>query len=138
MQQFAGHFLGLEHQTDYTAGARAVLEGVSFAFKECLLALESTGTSIEKAIAVGGGSRSDYWLHLLATVLNIPIVRPIEGDFGAAFGAARLAQMADLGQTDLATAPKIAQEFEPNTHLKDEFEATYHRFKKARDILADY
>ena len=54
-----GSFMGLEHATDTAAGTRAVLEGVTFALRDCRDALAATGTKIERLLAVGGGSRSD-------------------------------------------------------------------------------
>ncbi|WP_244668575.1 FGGY-family carbohydrate kinase, partial [Brucella melitensis] len=42
--------------------AQAVLEGVAFAIRDNLLALQSAGTEITSLTAVGGGSRSTYWL----------------------------------------------------------------------------
>jgi xylulokinase len=85
-----GSFNGLEHETDRKAMTQAVLEGVAFAIRDNLVALQSAGTEIKSLIAVGGGSRSVYWLKSIATALNVPISLPEEGDFGAAFGAARL------------------------------------------------
>ena len=57
-----GAFAGLEHATDRKAGTRAVLEGVTFAIRDSRDALAATGTRLEHLLAVGGGSRSDYWL----------------------------------------------------------------------------
>ena len=39
------------------------MEGVAFAFADCLAALKAAGTSVERATAVGGGSRSRAWLQ---------------------------------------------------------------------------
>ena len=66
------------------------MEGVAFAFADCVEALKAAGTKVERATAVGGGSRSRVWLKIIANVLNIPIDIPAEGDFGAGLGAARL------------------------------------------------
>ncbi len=85
-----GSFVGLSHQTDRAAMARAVLEGVAYAFADCLEALKVAGTTVERVTAVGGGSRSHAWLKIIANVLNVPVDVPKEGDFGGAFGAARL------------------------------------------------
>ncbi len=71
----------------YRPGTRAVLEGVAFALADCRDALAATGTSIESCVAVGGGTKSDYWLAAVATALDIPLDIPVGGDFGAAFGA---------------------------------------------------
>ncbi|MEL6736594.1 MAG: xylulokinase, partial [Pseudomonadota bacterium] len=75
-----GVFAGLNHTSDTTALTRAVIEGVSFAFKDCLNALGAAGTRIHRATVVGGGSKSRYWLQTLATVLNIQLDVPQTGD----------------------------------------------------------
>lgn len=133
-----GAFLGLEHATDQTAGTRAVLEGVSFAFKDNYDALCSTGTQIDSLVAVGGGSRSAYWLNLLATLLDMPINVPQDGDFGGAFGAARLAQMAATNAgTELATAPKTDHTIDPQPALQDAFLARHVQYRAAYRALKE-
>ncbi|MDW3225489.1 MAG: xylulokinase [Paracoccaceae bacterium] len=133
-----GAFLGLGHATDKTAATRAVLEGVSFAFKDCYNALRGTGTQIDSLVAVGGGSNSEYWLSLLATVLDMPIDVPKDGDFGGAFGVARLAQMAATGAgAEVATAPDIAQTISPQPALQDAFDARHANYRAAYHALKE-
>jgi xylulokinase len=97
-----GAFVGL----DLTAGpdrlTRAVLEGVAFAFADCRDALRAAGTELTGATAVGGGSRSRYWLKLIATALGVPIQVPAAGEAGAALGAARLGLIAATGADPFA------------------------------------
>ena len=73
---------------------QAVLEGVAFAFRDSLEALRAAGTELSRVTAIGGGSRSRYWLKAIATALGMPVDIPADGDFGAAFGAARLGLIA--------------------------------------------
>lgn len=132
-----GAFTGLEHATDRAAGTRAVLEGITFSLRDSRDALAATGTRINRLLAVGGGSRSDYWLRVIATALDVPVDLPVAGDFGGAFGAARLAIMAATGAgAEIATAPKIARVVEPEAALRDAFDAGHARFKAARDAIA--
>lgn len=111
-----------------------MLEGVAFAFRDCLEALRQSGSDeITRIIAIGGGSNSTYWLKSISTALSISIDVPAEGsDLGAAFGAARLALIAAEGADPLAvcTAPNIGTTIEPNTNLKLAYEAAYDRYKK--------
>ncbi|MDJ0627311.1 MAG: xylulokinase [Rhodobacter sp.] len=131
-----GAFIGLEHATDRAAATRAVLEGVTFAIRDCRDALAATGTEISSLLAVGGGSRSDYWLHAIATVLNTHVDLPVAGDFGGAFGAARLAMMAATGGgAELAPPPKIARSIEPDVALVAAFDEGHDRYKQARDAI---
>lgn len=131
-----GAFIGLEHATDRDAATRAVLEGVSFAIRDCRDALAATGTRIDRLIAVGGGSRSDYWLSAIATALDTPVAVPVSGDYGGAFGAARLAIMAATGAgAEIATAPGIARTFEPNVMLKGAFDEGHARYRAAQSAI---
>jgi xylulokinase len=131
-----GAFTGLEHATDRSAGTRAVLEGVTFAIRDCRDALAATGTNLEHLLAVGGGSRSDYWLKAIATALDLPVHLPKAGDFGGAFGAARLAIMAATGAgAEIATLPPVARTIEPDLALRDAFDAGHSRFRAAQTAI---
>ncbi|KAG1713685.1 Xylulose kinase [Nymphon striatum] len=123
---------------DAREAARAVVEGVTFAFADCHAALESTGTTIERALAMGGGAKSDYWLSAIATALNVPLMLPQAGDFGAALGAARLAMMAVTGAgVEIATMPPIAKTVDPDTSLQSAFLDTHARYRAAYTALKD-
>jgi xylulokinase len=126
-----GSFVGLSHNTDRRALARAVMEGVAFAFADCLEALRAAGTSVERATAVGGGSRSNAWLRIIANVLNVPIDVPAEGDFGGAFGAARLGLIAAEGADPIATCqpPKINETIEPDPATADAYRESFQRYR---------
>ncbi|MCX7560600.1 xylulokinase [Sulfitobacter sp. F26204] len=136
--QIRGQFLHLDHATDAAAATRAVLEGVAYAFADCRDALVGTGTRLQSALALGGGAKSDYWLQVLATVLDIELHRPAAGEFGAALGAARLAMMATIGaDQSIATMPPIASSFEPNQTLKQAFAEAHHRYQSAYSVVKD-
>lgn len=126
-----GAFLGLEHVTDTEAGTRAVLEGVVHAFRDNLDALSSTGTKIERVMAVGGGSNSDYWLEALATSLNLAIDVPVAGDFGGALGAARLGMMAAGAGSDIITRPQVEKTIQPNQDLVAAFADAHQLYREA-------
>ncbi len=131
-----GSFTGLEHATDRAAGTRAVLEGVTFALRDCRDALAATGTRIDRLLAVGGGSKSDYWLSAIATALDVPVDLPVAGDFGGAFGAARLGIMAATGAgAEIATRPQIARQILPDPSLKDAYDQGHARFRAAQSAI---
>ncbi len=127
-----GAFAGMGHESNRVVLTQAVLEGVAFAFRDSLEALREAGTVLDRVTAVGGGSRSHYWLKAIATVLGIPVDIPAEGDFGAAYGAARLGLIAAEKADPFAvcTPPATTQTIEPDKRLKDAFEAAYHRYRK--------
>ena len=115
-----GSFTGLGHESDRAALTQAVLEGVAFAFRDSLEALRAAGTKLTRVTAIGGGSRSRYWLKAIATALGIPVDIPADGDFGAAFGAARLGLIAAENADPLAvcTAPATAETIEPDARAR--------------------
>lgn len=130
--------LHIDHATDRAALTRAVLEGVTHAFRDSYDALTATGTRIERLIAVGGGSKSDYWVQAIATSLGLPIALPQAGDYGGAFGAARLAMMAATGGgAEIAANPPIARVVEPVAALDGAFAEAHHRYRAAYAVLKD-
>ncbi|MGR3540147.1 MAG: xylulokinase [Hasllibacter sp.] len=126
-----GAFVGLSHATGPEEAARAVLEGVAFAFADCADALAATGTRIERLLGIGGGSRSAHWCAAIATALGVPVEQPVAGDFGGAFGAARLAMMADGAGIEVATVPPIADVIEPAEGLREAYAEGHARYREA-------
>jgi len=126
-----GAFIGLEHESSRVVLTQAVLEGVSFAIRDNLEALRSAGTDISRVTAIGGGSRSRYWLASIATALGVLVDLPADGDFGAAFGAARLGLIAATGADPVAvcTPPKTAGTIEPVAGLSGAYEDAYKRYR---------
>jgi xylulokinase len=126
-----GVFIGLGHESDPRALTQAVVEGVAFALRDSLDALRSTGARIPRLAAVGGGSRSRYWLQVIATALQLPIDVPASGDFGAAFGAARLALIAATGAdpAGVCTRPGVAETIEPDTKHAAAFDDALSRYR---------
>jgi xylulokinase len=126
-----GAFIGLGHESSRAVLTQAVIEGVTFAIRDNLEALRSAGTHISRVTAIGGGSRSRYWLASIATALGLPVDIPADGDFGAAFGAARLGLIAATGTDPLSvcTAPKTAETIEPVTALTGAYEEAYGRYR---------
>ncbi|MBD9373610.1 xylulokinase [Rhizobium sp. ARZ01] len=134
-----GAFAGLGHESDRAVLTQAVLEGVSFAIRDSLEALRLAGTELTRVTAIGGGSRSRYWLKSIATVLSLPVDVPADGDFGAAFGAARLGLIAATGSNPVAvcTPPATAETIEPEAALTGVYEAAYGRFRRLYPAIRD-
>ncbi|MGX4804029.1 xylulokinase [Bradyrhizobium guangdongense] len=116
---------GLSHGTDRTAIVQAVLEGVGFALADCRDALGDAGIAVTEADVIGGGSRSRFWLAVLASILNIPIHRFADGETGAAFGAARLGRLAVTGEAIevVCTPPRRVETLEPDRALVNAYAA---------------
>ena len=126
-----GSFTGLSQSTDPAQLAQAVMEGVSFAMRDCQRVLADAGTSINRLLAVGGGSKSPLWLKMLATNLDMEIALPEDGDFGGALGAARLGLCAAIGADpmDVMAMPPIKTTIAPDKSLSAAYSDQYARYR---------
>jgi len=113
--QIRAAFVGLGHESDRKVLTQAVMEGVAFALRDNLEALKEAGTHVNRVMAVGGGTKSELWLKMIATTLGVPVELPAAGDVGGAFGAARMGLMAATGASykSVCSKPKIARTIAP-------------------------
>ncbi|WP_425100921.1 xylulokinase [Tropicibacter sp. S64] len=132
-----GAFLNLSVEHDRKAMTQAVMEGVSFALRDCAEAIGQTGATLGGLLAIGGGAASRFWLETIATVLNLPLDLPEAGDFGAALGAARLAMVGAGGGSveEIMTRPSVAGTVEPKTALVAAYEDAYQAYKASYPAL---
>jgi xylulokinase len=128
--QIRGAVLGLGHETDRKALTHAVLDSIAFAFRDSLEALQAGGAKISRLMAVGGGTKSELWLKIMATVLGVPIDLPAAGDVGGAFGAARMGLVAATGDDwrKVFSKPKIARSIVPEKSATAAYSDQYKRY----------
>ena len=88
-----GSFTGLSLRHDRGALVRAVLEGVAYGLRDSLDLVRATGAPAEIGRVSGGGARSELWLRIVASVLELPLQR-VAVQEGAAYGAALLGGVA--------------------------------------------
>lgn len=126
-----GSFVGLSHSSDTARLAQAVMEGVTFAFRDSQRVLHDAGTKIDRLLAVGGGSKSALWLKMIATNLDMEIALPEDGDFGGALGAARLGLCAAEGASPatVMTMPPIRTVIAPDKSLSAAYSDQYARYR---------
>jgi xylulokinase len=101
--------LGLEHGRGHLL--RAALEGVAFALREGLEALEEAGTVVPELRLAGGGTAEKPWQQLLADVLGRPLrvlpgaVAAVASARGAALLAGSASSVYKSWEDGLALAP---------------------------------
>jgi len=98
-----GAYVGLGLRHDRGALVRALLEGVAFALRDSLDLVSELGGRPALGRVSGGGARSDEWLRILASVLELSLQRVVV-DEAAAFGAALLGGVAAGVWPDVRTA----------------------------------
>jgi xylulokinase len=126
-----GVLFGMTHETDAATLGQAVLEGVAFAFRDGMDALTDSGAHIDTITVIGGGAKSAYWGKILSSVLQRPLVYRDGGEVGPAYGAARLAQLADSkGAVEtICAAPAITHVAEPDDRLSDLYAERMPKFR---------
>lgn len=138
--QASGVFFGLTHGTTRAQLARAVLEGVAFAFADGQDALLAGGARIDEVALVGGGSRSALWAQILADTLGRPLVRHRDAEVGAALGAARLARLARGRESiaEVCIAPPLLDRFEPDPGRHAALAGRLRKFRQLYGALAPH
>jgi xylulokinase len=133
-----GAFVGLELRHDRGALVRAVLEGVAFGLRDCLELLRSLGVDAELARVSGGGARSELWLRIVASVLDVPLERTAAEE-GAAFGAALLGGVAGGVFADVheavSAAVRVTHRIDPEPAWRDPYTAAHDRFRSLYPAL---
>lgn len=89
--------------------AYATMEGVAFQFADCIAAQCEVGCTPERFTVVGGGTRSQLWLTLMASALERPLTLIDGADLAGPRGAARLAAVAAGASVDVLREPVAAK-----------------------------
>ncbi len=102
-----GAWVGLTLAHERRHLVRALIEGVGFAYADCLERMRTLGIEPPSVALTGGGAGSELWRGILAAQLRVPLTSVAAGD-GPALGAAILAQVGAGLHQDLATAVRAA------------------------------
>jgi xylulokinase len=114
---------------------RAALEGVAFALREGLEALEEAGTPVPELRLAGGGTGSEPWRRLLADVLGRPLrllsdaVAPVASARGAALLAGVACGVYLTAEDSLMLAPDPDRVIRPG-EAGAAYEAAYARYQE--------
>jgi xylulokinase len=127
-----GAFTGIGLRHDRGALARAVLEGVAFGLRDALDLVEELGGRPAVGRASGGGGRSELWLQIVASALELPLEVTVV-DEGAAYGAALLGGVAagvwDDPRDAVAGCVKVTRVVEPRAEWVEPYREARERFR---------
>ncbi len=70
-----GTFTGISLAHDKYDFARAIMEGVAFSIRRAINDFAKNGVELNSITMMGGASKSDVWIEMLASITNVPIVR---------------------------------------------------------------
>jgi xylulokinase len=102
-----GAWIGLSLAHDRRHMVRALIEGVGFAYADCLERMRDLGIEPPSVMLTGGGARGELWRTILAAQLRVPLATGTAAE-GPALGAAILAQVGTGVAPDLASAVAAA------------------------------
>jgi xylulokinase len=127
-----GAFAGLSLRHDRGALARAVLEGVAFGLRDALDLVDELGGRPRVGRVSGGGGRSELWLQIVASVLEMPLEATVV-DEGAAYGAALLGGVAagvwPDARSAVASCVRVTRTVEPRADWVGAYAEARERFR---------
>ena len=129
-----GAFTGLSLRHDRGALWRAMLEGVAFGLRDSLELLRELGARPEIGRVSGGGAKSEVWLRIVASVLQLPLER-METEEGSAFGAALLAGVREGTFADADEAVARCVRSRSRVDPVWDYEEQYRRFRSLYPAL---
>lgn len=121
-----GAFIGMRPDTTRNDMTLAVLEGVAFALKDCMLVAKDCGADVKRARICGGGAKSRLWRQIIADVMNIPIETPAVEE-GPSYGAAILAMVACKNYSTVDEAVSAITSIREITYPDENAAALYQR-----------
>jgi xylulokinase len=142
-----GVFFGLSLNHNRGDLYRAVLEGIAFGIRHNLEAMRAEGVEPKRFFAVGGGTKNEAWLQIVADICGIDLVVP-EQQIGASYGDAFMAgvgagRFKDLGEIAAWMQNKRLIEADPRARRKydplyEVFRSLYSATRPLMHELSDY
>ena len=133
-----GAFIGLSAETTRAQMSRAVMEGVTFALKDCLEIAKANGLDIRSTNLCGGGARSRVWRQICADILEMP-VRILTTEQGPGYGAAILAMVGTGAYASTEEAAdrivRTSETIHPDPDKFDAYRKRYETFRKLYPLL---
>ena len=124
-----GAFLGLSDRTTRADMQIAVMEGISFAVKELVQAMEIAPEQLNPLCVTGGGAKSALWMQMLADILETPVIRA-EAERSAVYGAALLAG-------GLCSPPTDGEQFCPRARNAGLYRRGFQRYRRIHHAMQE-
>jgi xylulokinase len=132
-----GAFVGLGASSGKAEMARAVLEGVGFNLKIIMDILEGYAP-IDDVIMIGGGTKGDAWLKILADIWQKPLLVPEYLEEATSIGAAVCGGVGVGMFKDFSVAGKLnkpVRVIEPDKTAAEAYNRLYEIFREAYERL---
>ncbi len=141
-----GSFTGIRMSHQRKHFIRSIFEGVSFSVKDCLnlilSVMDKKGIEVnekEKAILLGGGSKSKVWSQILSDALGISLwkLESVDASFGSALIGGVGVSLFENPQEAVNTCVRISDTIKPNSQNFSFYAKRFTIYKRIHDALAD-
>ena len=133
-----GAWIGLTVRHGREHLARAVVEGATFAMRDCLTVMRDMGVTATQIRLSGGGARSAFWRQLQADIYG-QTVATVNAQEGPAFGVALLAM---VGTGAYASVPEacnatiqVIEEIAPDDEKMERYNRVYEEYQRLYPAL---
>lgn len=137
--QARGSWIGLTVRHTRAHLARAVMEGITFAMRDCLEVMRGLGVHATQIRLSGGGARSQFWRQMQADVYGQSVAQ-INALEGPAFGVALLAMVGTGAYHTIAEACTatimVTEEIQPTSELQKRYETIHGEYRQLYPLLA--
>ena len=121
-----GAWIGLSLRHGRQHLIRSVMEGATYAMRDCLEIIKGMQIPVSDVRVSGGGAKSDFWRHLQADIYgqDVSVTNSVEGP---AYGVALLAAVGTGAYKDVVEACTATISVEHRTRTCSQAKATYDR-----------
>ena len=135
-----GAWIGLSLRHGRTHLVRSVMEGATYAMRDCLEIIEGMNIPIRETRLSGGGARSEFWRQLQADIYGRKVVT-INAAEGPAYGVALLAAAGTGAYKDVVEACtktiRVTSSTSPDAKAKRIYNQAYPLYGKLYRSLKD-
>lgn len=128
-----GLLFGLSKKTNQDDITKAILEGVGFSLKHVFSNFNQQYIHVDQAKIIGGGSKNDEWVQIIADITQKNILTLKEND-GASLGAAIIAIVGHNKDITFESVfnhiVHIKKCFKPREHMKTYYQNKYEKYLK--------
>lgn len=123
-----GAWIGLSLRHGRPHLVRSVMEGATFAMRDCLEIIKELGVQVDEVRLSGGGARSRFWRQMQADIYGRDVVT-INAEEGPAYGVALLAAAgtgayANIQEACAATI-RVVESVSPNRTARTAYDEAY-------------
>lgn len=132
-----GAWIGLTVRHDWKHLARAVVEGATFAMRDCLEVMRELGVTAEQIRLSGGGARSHFWRQLQADIYGQKVAL-VNAQEGPAYGVALLAMVGTgvyKSVPEACAAIKVTEEIMPQEPTRKVYDRVYGQYRRFYGVL---